>query len=276
MFSKINFIYVRTRETMTLFQEQIQNLIKEIPQLSRVYYYEQIASTHEQSLFLAKSGAKNGTLLVADFQSQGRGRLQRSWSSPAGKGLYFSLILRPELSVTLAPLLTLATGLAMARVLRAEGLKNLLVKWPNDLWVGKKKLGGILSELGHAGNRVDFVSIGVGLNVSTLPEDFPPELRERATSLQQVEGESWDRAELLSKIIPEMFFEITRLGQQGGAELARRWERESGMLGSRVRIAEQGEERSGQVVGLSDEGRLKIKQDLQETFEVLAGDVLFI
>ncbi|HCU23484.1 MAG TPA: biotin--[acetyl-CoA-carboxylase] ligase, partial [Deltaproteobacteria bacterium] len=204
----------------------------------------------------------------------GRGRLGRNWESPAGLGLYFSLLLRPKLEAASAPLLTLAVGLGLAGQLRKLGIPEVMVKWPNDLLVQGRKLGGILTEMLPRGSQVDFVVVGVGINVAQTLEDFSPETAPLATSLRLATHRDWNRAELLAELLPALFLESSRLEREGS--LKTRWEQESGMLGVPIAYSEDLEHkalRHGRVLGLAEDGKLRIENEDGEITELLAGDI---
>lgn len=150
------------------------------------HHFTTLNSTNTLAVKLAKQGAEHGTVVHADKQSQGRGRAGRAFASPAG-GLYFSLILRPELDLGDLPLITLAAGTCLCSSIREVASVPVMMKWPNDLYLYERKLGGILTEsgplrLGGTG-QADFVVIGVGINMTTRPEQFSPALRQTCIAL---------------------------------------------------------------------------------------------
>ena len=162
-----------------------------------LYKYQIVRSTNDLALQLAREGAPEGTLVLAEAQTGGRGRWGRRWLSPEGKGIWASLILRPEDD----PGGTLAVGVAsgIAEALRDRTGVDAEVKWPNDVVVGGRKLAGVLVERGG-----EAYVVGFGVNVLQAKEDFPPELRDRATSLLLETGRAWDREELLWGILEEV------------------------------------------------------------------------
>lgn len=224
-----------------------------------------------------REGAPSGSLWLADSQSAGKGRLGRHWESKPGLGLYFSLLLRPAMRAAMAPLTTLAVGLGLAEALRGQGLQDLIVKWPNDLLVGGRKLGGVLTEMVHRGEAVDFLVIGVGINVAHEMTDFSPELQGSATSLRQAQGRNWDRFELLEILQPAIVSAVDRLLDQGPAELCRLWEERSGMAGRTVAYAgDKGLARAGRVLGLDPEGRLRVGHADGSVAELIAEDTTLL
>jgi BirA family transcriptional regulator, biotin operon repressor / biotin---[acetyl-CoA-carboxylase] ligase len=163
-------------------------------------FLEETDSTNRVALELAEAGAEDWTVIAADQQTAGRGRLGRSWASAPGKALLLSVILRPAVEPPRAALLSLLAGWAMVTACPSLPAGAVRAKWPNDLVVGERKLGGILSELNAEGDRVRHVIIGVGVNVSMRPEDFPEEVRGSATSLA-LEGAPADHADLLRRFL---------------------------------------------------------------------------
>jgi BirA family biotin operon repressor/biotin-[acetyl-CoA-carboxylase] ligase len=167
----------------------------------RISWFEEIASTNAAAAVVAGRGAPEGTVIAANTQTSGRGRLGRTWASPPGAGLYVSLVLRPRPSVV--PLLTIAAGVALADGIEAGSGLRIGLKWPNDLVVGRRKLGGILSEAislaASAGPIVDRVVVGFGINLRTAT--YPPDVEARATSIERELGRPSDRGLVLAECL---------------------------------------------------------------------------
>ena len=245
--------------------------------MEKFHHLKEIGSTQEAALAAGREGAPSDSIWLADSQSQGRGRLGRHWESKPGLGLYFSLLLRPAMKAAMAPLTTLAVGLGLAEALRQLGVQDLVVKWPNDLLVGGRKLGGVLTEMVHREEAVDFLVIGVGINVAQEKADFSPELQGSAVSLRQAQGRMWDRIELLEILQPAILAAVDRLVEQGPAELCRRWEKESGMVGRAVAYAgDSGLAREGRVLGLDSQGRLRVQHADGSVAELIAEDTTLL
>ena len=160
--------------------------------------------------------------------------------------------------------------------MRNYDLPPLIIKWPNDIWIEGKKVAGILSEMNIIGTNLDFVALGVGLNVNQGPEDFSPELRDIAASLKELSNIPWNRSDLLRKILTEIFQELERLEQEGPAQLIGRWEQESGMLGAKVQAQIASGTVQGEVLGLNELGHLKLKLDTGEILTLLAEDTTLL
>jgi BirA family transcriptional regulator, biotin operon repressor / biotin---[acetyl-CoA-carboxylase] ligase len=180
-------------------------------------WLEDTGSTNSDVLAMARAGAPEWTVLVAGHQTEGRGRLGRSWVEPPGTSLIVSVLLRPGVDPSAAPMLTLAAGLALAEASRSATGLDVGCKWPNDLVVGDRKLAGILAEAAVEGGRLGHVVIGAGLNMSQRREDFPPELRDSATSVV-VEGRTPDGAAILRGYLSR----LRELYGDGGSGVATR------------------------------------------------------
>ncbi len=222
---------------------------------AKIVRVKSCSSTNDLAKELALSGEKEGTVVLAEEQTGGKGTKGRSWHSPRGKGLYLSIILYPPLpDVSLLPLVA---GLAVSDALLSSLRLAIKLDWPNDLvWEGKK-LGGILCESGYSGNRVNYVILGIGLNVSHLEEDFPEEIRQQAISLKCITGEGPDEKELLSGL-------WTALNQWYGLFLKKEadritrafLERSTLTLGEEVILVTDKEEISGIYRGIDHQGGL--------------------
>jgi len=163
---------------------------------NQIIHLKSVTSTNDYAWNLALEGAKHGLAVVAEQQTGGRGRLGRSWLSPPGMNLAFSLVLRPALPPQDIPPLSLVAAVALFSSLSAEA-SCLSIKWPNDLYSGDRKLAGILSEMKLCDRGTDFVIVGIGVNVNTMAEDWPPELRQTAISMRQAAGKQFQLAAVL-------------------------------------------------------------------------------
>ncbi|HSH14014.1 MAG TPA: biotin--[acetyl-CoA-carboxylase] ligase, partial [Desulfurivibrionaceae bacterium] len=230
------------------------------------------ASTNDEALALARGGAPSGTMVVAERQSRGRGRLGREWLSPPGVGLYCSLVLRPRLDPADLPKLTLGAGLAASRAVEAvTGLRPLL-KWPNDLWLDEKKVGGILAEA-RFDQASPVVVLGVGLNVNTGEDLFPPELRGKVTSLLIHAGREFARSSLLAALWDEVLAMAARLEREGFAGILADWRERDATSGRELEwLSQSGQVVRGLSLGPDAEGLLRIRDGAGRVHEVLSGD----
>ncbi len=168
---------------------------------SEVFAFGRVASTNDIAFSLARTGSPEGTLVVAEEQTRGKGRLGRRWHSPPGLGLWFSLVLRPEVNAGESSGISLVVALAVAVVLRDAYGVDTRIKWPNDVVVGPRKICGILTEAEFHGDGVEFVVVGTGINVGQREGDFPPALRGRATSIAIESPPGADRVDVLRRVL---------------------------------------------------------------------------
>ncbi|MBU2619930.1 MAG: biotin--[acetyl-CoA-carboxylase] ligase [Proteobacteria bacterium] len=241
-----------------------------------VHFFTNTGSTNDLALALSNTGAPDSTLIVADSQSAGRGRLAgRTWHSPPGTGLYFSLILRPHLAPADFPKLTLAAGLALCKALQRLTPCQPGLKWPNDLFLRGRKCGGILTETqAVAGAGQTAVVIGIGLNVNTPSESFSGDLRAKATSLRAETGAAYDRGSLLAAILAEMDLVVARLAQGDFQGILAEWRQRDIHAGHLVSwVNTQGRIITGLSLGPDEEGLLRIRDGRGEIHSVLSGDI---
>ena len=241
-----------------------------------VQFFDCTGSTNDLALALCNSGAPNSTLIVADSQNAGRGRLEgRTWHSPPGAGLYSSLILRPRLAPADFPKLTLAAGLALCKGLESHTQCQPGLKWPNDLFLNGKKCGGILTETqAVAGAGQTAVVIGIGLNVNTQAEAFVGELRAKATSLLAETGIVHERGTLLAAILEELDLVVNRLENWGFRGILAEWRQRDIHADQQVSwVNTQGRVITGLSLGPDEEGFLHIQDAQGQVHSVISGDI---
>src|SRR5512143_243102 len=198
-------------------------------------------STNRVAMEMAENGAKHGTVVVADAQTAGRGRMGRRWVSPAAKNLYVSLLLRPPVPTVDAPRLALVAGVALADAVEAVGVPASL-KWPNDLYCGGRKAAGILAEMASDPDGVRHVVIGVGINVNMVKTDFPPDLRGTATSLRIRAGRAYRRVDVLARLLDAFGTRYVEFLEGGFASLHEGWDRRDFLRGRRILLRRRGGE----------------------------------
>jgi BirA family biotin operon repressor/biotin-[acetyl-CoA-carboxylase] ligase len=236
-----------------------------------VHHYDSLGSTMDEAFRLGLADAPEGAVVVAESQTKGRGRMGRHWSSPKGKGIYFSLILRPKLPPSQAAMLTLAAAVAVS-----ESVEKIFpdvkarIKWPNDLLVGGKKLCGILTELRAETDRVQFIVVGVGLNVNTKQTQLLPE----ATSLRVETGSKCSRLVLFQEILRDLEQRYTSFLKEGSSSVVADWKARSATLGCKVRFVDRGENRVGVAEDLADDGGLLIRMPDGKIIKRVAGDIM--
>ncbi len=171
---------------------EVGSLEESTPLAGPIRHFEEVGSTNAEALALAAGGAPEGTLVIAEAQRAGRGRLGRRWESPAGRNLYLSVILRPPTPPSETPPVTLLASVAVAETLKEDYGLEVRIKWPNDVLAEGRKISGILVEMSAEADRVHHLVLGIGVNLNILSEDLPPELREIAASVRVLAGEKID------------------------------------------------------------------------------------
>jgi BirA family biotin operon repressor/biotin-[acetyl-CoA-carboxylase] ligase len=239
-------------------------------------YAAEIGSTNDAALALALAGAPEGTSVLADLQTRGRGRRGHDWFSPPESGLYLSVIVRPRLAAEVVPVLTLAAGIAAAEAIQELTRLPIELKWPNDIVIGRpwRKLGGILSEGASAGGRLDAVVIGIGVNLRAT--SYPPELAGRATSIETELGRPIDRAPCLVALLVWLRAIMDRLHADGREAICRDWRTfgRRGLHGAAVRWAERGADRRGRARDIDADGALLVDVD-GRVERIIAGEVIW-
>jgi BirA family biotin operon repressor/biotin-[acetyl-CoA-carboxylase] ligase len=238
----------------------------------RVEWHAEVDSTQEVARALARAGAEEGTIVVAETQTAGRGRLGRTWHSPPGTNLYCSVLLRPALAPATVPQLALVAGLAVAEAIEALGLRPAL-KWPNDVLLDGRKAVGILTEMEAELERVRVVIVGIGVNVNATAEEFPPYLHDRATSLALVAGHPIDRIRFAGGLLTSLEGYYRRFLDGGFAPLREAWERRSALAGRRVTVRANDVEVAGKVAGIDEDGALRLVDGTGAVRRVVAGEV---
>lgn len=242
---------------------------------ARLHFFATLDSTNIKAGTMARDGVADGTVVVADHQTNGRGRLGRSWDSPVGVNLYFSLILRPDIEPRHAPQLTLLTGLALAECVQAEGADAVDIKWPNDLLLEGKKLAGILTEMVVEENQIQFVIIGVGINLNVSLGDLDPEIAGIAITLADYLKKKVKRPRFLADFLIRFAVWYSRYLADGFAPIRKVWLDRSRIKGRRVQINLASESFMARAVDLDADGFLLVKrEDSGLQTRVLAGDVL--
>ena len=238
----------------------------------KIIYYKQLDSTNTEIARLAAEGAAHETVVMADAQTAGKGRRGRQWESPAGENIYMSILLRPDCVPDRAPMLTLVMAYSVAKVVRELGFLDVQIKWPNDLVLSGKKICGILTEMQLRDSEIDYVVVGVGINVNT--SKFPEELKDTATSLYLESGRVSDRETLVESIV-EYFDGAYRqfLETQDLSFLKEAYNDMLVNVGREVRVLEPGNEYTAYAQGINTEGELLVRTQEGEEKRIYAGEV---
>jgi BirA family biotin operon repressor/biotin-[acetyl-CoA-carboxylase] ligase len=235
-------------------------------------YLPSTASTNIIAHKIARDGANDGTLVITDYQTHGRGRLDRQWLSPPGADLLFSLILRPALAPAQAFQITAITSLAVAHAIRRETGLDARIKWPNDIYIRDKKTSGILTELAITGTQMAYAVTGIGINVNSDPA-LHPELQEIATSLRLETGRPVDRLPLLTAILEQLEQFYGRLKGGEFAALKTMWDTLSLITGRQITIATADALHEGVAESVDDDGTLIVRDRNGSPHRFVYGDV---
>ncbi|MDU9049411.1 MAG: biotin--[acetyl-CoA-carboxylase] ligase [Candidatus Electrothrix sp. Rat3] len=239
------------------------------------HYFPTIDSTNTLAVNMAEQGAEHGTVVHADRQTGGKGRGGREFESPAG-GLYFSLILRPELDLADLPLITLAAGTSLCASIREIAALPVMMKWPNDLYLHERKLAGILTESGSIRRgRADFVVIGVGLNVSTTPEQFSLELRRKSISLVACSAgpASCPQVDILLPLLVKALHRASQRLGEDKEQLLAEWRAFDYLRGRQLHYVRHDKEIPATGIGLAEDGQYIILDCQGIEHRVTAGDL---
>jgi BirA family biotin operon repressor/biotin-[acetyl-CoA-carboxylase] ligase len=235
--------------------------------------FKETTSTNDVVEKLARDGVKEGVVVFAESQTRGRGRLGRKWISPANKGLWFSILLRPVLRPQEMTQLTVASATALRRAIIAETGLRPEIKWPNDLLINGKKVAGILTELSAESDRVKHIILGIGVDVNVDAGELPPEVRQLATSLKIEAGAEISRVELAAQIIRELDRDYARICVGKFAEVADEWEAGCATIGRNVTVRMGDRKICGRAESLDDDGALLVRTEHGHLERVIGGDV---
>ncbi|MCK9572467.1 MAG: biotin--[acetyl-CoA-carboxylase] ligase [Candidatus Omnitrophica bacterium] len=233
-------------------------------------YSDCLSSTNDLAMQLGMQNAASGTLVVAESQTKGRGRLGRSWFSPKYKGIYFSLLLRPKIAPESSPVLTILIAVSMAEAVKEISGLDIQIKWPNDLFLAGKKLAGILTEMNAEADKVNFMVMGVGLNVNNDKKS----LASGATSLKEHTMKDLNRAQLLQEILRRIEKNYIFWEQKGAHTIIEKWRQLSCTLGKRVKVYCQHKHIEGSAADIDKDGGLLIRKESGILVKVMAGDVI--
>lgn len=236
----------------------------------KIHYFDYLASTMNLAMQLGMQGEPNGALVLAESQTKGRGRLGRSWFSPKYKGIYLSLILRPKILPAVSPVLTLMSAVSICEALKKTVELEAQIKWPNDVFIHHKKIAGILTEMNSEVDKVNFVVIGIGLNVNNDKKS----LIAQATSLKEQSAQTVSRILLLQELLRRLEANYFILEDKGAAPIIDKWRAFSLTLGKRVKVYCQNKHIEGCAVDIDQDGGLLIRKDSGLIQKVSSGDVM--
>jgi len=235
-------------------------------------YFRELTSTNDFAKELATRGAREGTIVLAETQIRGRGRIGREWTSPQG-GLWFSIILRPSVLARQATRLTLLASVAVAKTISKLYDLKTEIKWPNDVLIDEKKVCGILTEGEIKGTLLKYVLLGVGVNANFNIDALPVHLRDSATTLKQQLGKDVELETLLCRLLEEAESYYEMLRNHRYELVLNDWRRLTNFLGSHVRVESNGEKIEGVAVDIDSDGALIVRMKDQTLRRVVSGDV---
>jgi BirA family transcriptional regulator, biotin operon repressor / biotin---[acetyl-CoA-carboxylase] ligase len=242
-----------------------------------IYLYRSVDSTNELASSLSgKNKIESNTVIIADQQESGKGRLGRKWISPAGRNIYMSIMIKPNIPPKDAAFLTLLSAAACIIALIKTTGEKISIKWPNDLMVSDKKIGGILTEVRSGSGRIKTAIIGIGINVNITKKELPPEIRAIATSLKEESGIHYSRTDLIVRILKEFEHWYHIFLQAGKAQIIEKWTELSSTPGKMVRVITGSETLSGLAEDIDDEGRLILRLSSGEIKKISSGDITML
>lgn len=242
----------------------------------KIIYASEMDSTQIRAHEMINQGAVEGTVIIAEQQTQGRGTQGKEWFSPSGKGIWFSIVLKPRIPLQFISQLTLLVSVALCRTIRKVLQVDIGIKWPNDLLIKGKKVSGILLESSGEDERLRYVIAGIGISANLLIEDFPQDLRRKATSLRIAAGQEVNREELLCEFLWEFENLYQMFHEQGFAPIRTLWEAHSASLNCPIEVKTSQGCIEGVAYGLDEMGALVVTLPNGSTKKIYSGDVIHL
>lgn len=240
-----------------------------------IQYMEECTSTQTIAHELARQGADDGTIVISELQTAGKGRMARPWESTQGKGIWMTVIIKPDVLPHQAPQFTLVTAVAIVNAMKSLYTNfTPYIKWPNDILINGRKCTGILTEMMAEMDRVQALLIGIGINVNQQLHDFPEELQSIATSVSIEEQQPIDRAQLVAAILNNLERYSDQYVQEGFAPIKALWEEASGTIGKQIKATTLREVIEGKAIGITDAGVLEIELANGEIKSVYSADIV--
>jgi len=238
-----------------------------------IIHKETTPSTQILAHQAAQDNAAHGTVVISDEQTSGRGRLNRDWHSAKNDGIWMSIVLRPEILPQQAPQLTLLTATVLADVLTEQVKLKSSIKWPNDILIGQKKTAGILTEMQAEQDQIQYVVIGIGMNINQTVDQLPDDIKKRATSLHIETGETWSVRKLIQHILVKFEQVYDDYMENGFAEVKEKWESYGFKLGEKIQIKTFKEEWESEFLGVADDGALLTRTSKGETTKIYSAEI---
>ncbi len=242
--------------------------------LGQVIHYEPVVeSTQLIAHDLAKNGAKHGTIVLADEQTKGKGRLGRTWYSASGKGIWMSIILRPSFGYQLAPLVTLFTSVVLEKALENQFQISFSIKWPNDIYFQNKKVSGILTEIHGEQDRLHYLIIGLGIN--THQASYPEEIKDKAISIEEITGLNTKRSTIIKDFLRLFEASYEQFIVEGFQPFYEDYNKRMMGKGQMIEAQHLGTNKIGRLAGIADDGYLLMQLPNDEIIKIIAGDIHF-
>ncbi len=252
-----------------------RNLKTEIFGRKEIHIFNETDSSNIQAFRIASGGADEGSIVIAESQTGGKGRLGRRWISPSGKNLYLSLIIRPQIPTHTAPRLTLVTAVALSETLDSLNAAGHRIKWPNDIIFNEKKLSGILTEMKGDCDTIDFVIIGLGINLNSSSNDYPEDIKDSAISLKDITGNEINRIEFLNSFLFHFEKNYSEFNHGGFPEILDRWKTKSAIINQKIKVTDHSDVFTGIVIEVTSDGNL-IVQCSDSVRQVNSGDINYL
>jgi len=268
---KIGYTFKKSPDL--LLPEEIEHGLKTKFIGKHVVHYDTAFSTQDIAAEMARGGATEGTLVIAETQENGRGRKGRSWVSFPKGGIYLSLILKPNLMPSQVVQIPLIAGVAMTKAIRETVSLKPMIKWPNDIIIGKKKVGGILTEMSSEIYGVNYVVLGVGLNVNMPTSVFSEDIFDIATSLIFECGKNTSRTKLVQGFLCGFELIYTKFLVHGFGSVRDEWKELNNTIGSQVKISGNGKDIEGEAIDIDADGFLLVRKDNGNISRIISGDV---
>jgi BirA family transcriptional regulator, biotin operon repressor / biotin---[acetyl-CoA-carboxylase] ligase len=238
----------------------------------KIYSYKETASTNDTAYNLAINGEKEGSVVIAESQTAGRGRMGRKWASPKSKGAYLSVILRPEILPKEISCITLISALSVAKAVREMTNLPAFIKWPNDVLIDSQKICGILTEMSAEADKINFVIIGIGVNINTKKDLLP----KGATSIAEESGQEISRIEVVRSIFKNLdkYYKLFNAGRI--EDIIKEYKEFSNFLGTRLQVTHHDSKIEGYAIDVDKDGALILRMDSGLNEKVMAGDVTML
>ncbi|MBI2868302.1 MAG: biotin--[acetyl-CoA-carboxylase] ligase [Chloroflexi bacterium] len=265
--------YSLTRSADLLLPEEVGAGLETRFLGKRILHHAEVTSTQDIAEELARAGAEEGLVVIAEGQTRGRGRKGRGWESPAGGGVYLSIVLRPDLIPSLLIQIPLIAGVAVVRAVRQAAPLEPALNWPNNIIIGGRKAGGVLTEMSCEIDGVNYIVLGIGVNINTPMSLIPEPTRGIATSLAAECGRHVSRVKFVQKLLSEFETLYSEFLKSGFARIREEWKSANCTLGGRVRVTDGEDEIEGEALDIDREGFLLVRKENGDVRRIITGDV---